>query len=118
MSVLLRLTSPFTGRKVGTDRFGNVYFESKKPFMRYGRTRRWVVYAGAAEATSVPPEWHAWIHHTTPEALPEQKRHPWMLDHQPNATGTAQAWRPSGHDYAGGRRPRSAGDYEAWTPGS
>lgn len=118
MSVLLRLTSPLTGRQVGTDRFGNVYFESKKPFMRYGRLRRWVVYAGAAEATSVPPEWHAWLHHTTASPLPEQKRHPWMLEHQPNPTGTPQAWRPAGHDYAGGRRPPSAGDYEAWTPGS
>jgi NADH:ubiquinone oxidoreductase subunit len=41
-----------------------------------------------------------------------------MLDHQPNLTGTPQAYRPAGHDYAGGRRNRTTGDYEAWTPGS
>jgi NADH:ubiquinone oxidoreductase subunit len=41
-----------------------------------------------------------------------------MIEHRPNPTGTAAAYRPQGHDYAGGRRQRTAGDYEAWTPGS
>ena len=30
MSFLLRLTSPLTGRKVGTDRFGNAYYEARR----------------------------------------------------------------------------------------
>ncbi|MCX7932481.1 MAG: NADH:ubiquinone oxidoreductase subunit NDUFA12, partial [Rhodovarius sp.] len=34
----------------------------------------------------------------------------------PNLTGTPFAWRPRGHDYAGGRRRSTGGDYEAWTP--
>ena len=33
-------------------------------------------------------------------------------------TGTALAYRPPGHDYKGGERPKTAGDYEAWTPGA
>jgi NADH:ubiquinone oxidoreductase subunit len=118
MSVLTRLTSALTGRKIGTDRFGNTYHESKADYRAYGRKRRWVLFAGDAEATKVPPEWHGWLHHTLDAPLAEQKRHPWMLEHQPNATGTAGAWRPLGHDYSGGRRNRTAGDYEAWTPGS
>ncbi len=119
MSVLLRLTSRLTGRQIGTDTFGNVYYESKADYRAYGRKRRWVLFnGGVAEATRVPPEWHGWLHHTCPAPLPAEKRHPWMLEHQPNPTGTAAAWRPAGHDYVSGRRNQTAGDYEAWTPGS
>jgi NADH:ubiquinone oxidoreductase subunit len=118
MSVLSRMHATLTGRLVGTDRFGNRYYESRKDYLGYGRKRRHVVFAGAMEPTSVPPEWHGWLHHTTDAPLPETRRHPWMVEHRPNPTGTADAWRPAGHDYAGGQRPRTAGDYEAWTPGS
>ena len=119
MSFLLRLRSALTGRKVGTDRFGNVYYESRGTLPVYGRTRRWAVYAGGGrEPTVVPPEWHAWLHHTTDAPLPEQKRYPWQQEHHPNLTGTAHAYRPPGHDYVGGTRRVTGADYEAWTPGS
>ncbi len=103
------------GRKVGQDRFGNTYYEERnaRPGMR---KRRWVIYAGEVEATKVPPEWHAWLHHTTEAPLPEVKLYPWQQEHVPNMTGTPQAYRPPGHELAGGRRPRATGDYEAWTP--
>lgn len=117
MSMLMRLCSGFKGRKVGTDRHGNLYFESRKVVPGFNHTRRWVVYAGKPEATNVPPEWHGWLHHATP-LLDENRRYPWQLDHQPNMTGTALAYRPPGHDYKGGERPNTAGDYEAWTPGA
>ncbi|MBU8538603.1 NADH:ubiquinone oxidoreductase subunit NDUFA12 [Falsiroseomonas tokyonensis] len=118
MSLMMRLTTALSGRKIGTDRFGNTYHESRKDFLGYGRKRRWVLYAGAPEATKVPPEWHAWLHHTANAPLPEAKAHPWMVEHRPNPTGTALAWHPAGHDYSGGRRQVTTGDYEAWTPGS
>ena len=113
-----RLLARLAGRQVGTDRFGNAYWESRKDYSGYGRKRRWVLYAGAAEASKVPPEWHGWLHHTAEAHLNDEKRHGWMVDHRPNATGTAQAYRPDGHDYQGGSRRLTAGDYEAWTPGS
>jgi NADH:ubiquinone oxidoreductase subunit len=115
--MLNRLFARLSGREVGRDRFGNVYYESRGNFRGYGRKRRFVVYAGADEATKVPPEWHGWLHHTTDAPLPEQKRHAWQVEHRPNPTGTALAYRPKGHDYEGGRRRETAGDYEAWTPG-
>jgi NADH:ubiquinone oxidoreductase subunit len=118
MSVLLRLTSALRGRKVGTDRFGNIYFESHRVVPVYGRRRRWVVYAREKEPTTVPPEWHAWLHHTTDAPLPEGKRYPWQEEHRPNLTGTPAAYRPAGHDYVGGTRRVTGADYEAWTPGS
>jgi NADH:ubiquinone oxidoreductase subunit len=116
--MFMRLLARMKGRQVGTDRFGNTYYESRDDYLNYGRKRRWVLYAGAPDPTTVPPEWHGWLHHTADAPLPEVKKHPWMIEHRPNPTGTANAWRPPGHDYSGGRRPTTAGDYEAWTPGS
>ena len=118
MSFMLRLSSALSGRKIGTDRFGNTYYESKRKLPVYGRARRWVVYAGAAEPTTVPPEWHAWLHYTTYAPLSETKRYPWQKEPLPNLTATPAAYRPAGHDYVGGRKQSQGGDYEAWTPGS
>ncbi|HYF09155.1 MAG TPA: NADH-ubiquinone oxidoreductase subunit NDUFA12 family protein, partial [Acetobacteraceae bacterium] len=65
------------------------------------------------------PEWWGWIHYTTHAPIPEDApRRPWQKEHRPNLTGTAEAYRPRGHDMAGGRRAAASGDYEAWTPGS
>jgi NADH:ubiquinone oxidoreductase subunit len=76
-----------------------------------------VTYAGRPEASSVPPEWHAWLHYLTDAPLPAEARRAWQKPHQPNPTGTAASYRPPGHDYAGGKRAAATGDYEAWTPG-
>jgi len=117
MSAMQRFVSGLTGRRIGSDPSGNVYFESRGDYLNYGRKRRWVVFAGVPEASNVPPEWHGWLHHTL-DAPIGAKRLAWMKPHQPNLTGTALAYRPLGADQAGGRRMPTAGDYEAWTPGS
>lgn len=106
-------------KKVGVDQFGNVYYE-KKPIKGYKKTRRWVMYKGAAEASSVPPEWHGWLHHQT-DVLPSQDgavsyRREWQKPHEANQTGTEHAYRPPGHILSGGERDPATGDYEAWTP--
>jgi NADH:ubiquinone oxidoreductase subunit len=118
MSPLRRLLARLRGRLIGTDRFGNTYFESYSKQPVYGRTRRWVVYAGAPDPTSVPPEWHPWLHHTIATPLPETRLYAWQKEHQPNLTGTEAAYRPAGHQYSGGVRRVAVGDYEAWTPGA
>ena len=51
------------GKKVGEDEFGNVYYEGGKD--SEGRTRRWVIYNGYADASTIPPGWHGWMHHRT-----------------------------------------------------
>lgn len=105
----------FFGRLVGRDSFGNRYYEERRA--RHGmRRRRWVAYAGIPEASKVPPEWHAWLHYTTDAPLTDGPRWPWQLPYVPNMTGTAASYRPPGHDYRGGKRPRTTGDYEAWLP--
>src|SRR3546814_7347583 len=72
----------------------------------------------SSDVCSSDLEWHAWLHHTTDAVPPEggPDRHPWQKDHQPNLTGTVQAYRPPGHTLKGGRRAPATGDYEPWTP--
>ncbi len=111
-----RLFTWLKGRHVGEDGSGNVYYEERRPRTGY-RVRRWVAYAGPADASQVPAEWHAWLHYTTDAPLVERPRQPWEKPHLPNATGTPAGYRPPGHDYEGGQRARATGDYEAWTPG-
>ena len=81
--------------------------------------RRWVIYNGEAEASSVPPSWHGWLHHTV-DVPPTQENYqprPWQKPHRPNLTGTPAAHRPTGSTLAQGRRPKATGDYKAWNPG-
>jgi NADH:ubiquinone oxidoreductase subunit len=105
-------------KKIGEDGHGNRYFAAS-PRKGYRRERRWVLYKGAPEASAVPPEWHGWLHHQTDEIPDSGKasfRRSWQKPHQPNLTGTLQAYRPPGHMLEGGRRDRATGDYEAWQP--
>jgi NADH:ubiquinone oxidoreductase subunit len=106
------------GDKVGTDAQGNTYFQSAKLKTTQGYDRRWVMYAGANDASNVPPEWHGWLHHSYDD-VPESHLAPariWEVDYTPNATGTADAYRPQGALERGGKRARATGDYEAWSP--
>jgi NADH:ubiquinone oxidoreductase subunit len=117
MTIGTRLFTYFRGRQVGRDDAGNRYFEERVQRPGSLRRRRWVLYAGGEEASAVPPEWHAWLHHTTDAPIAASARRPWQKPHLPNLTGTPAGYRPSGHDYRGGNRAPATGDYEAWTPG-
>lgn len=115
MTIGTRLFTMLHGSPVGRDAHGNRYFQDRA--LRRGlRRRRWVLYAGAEEASAIPPEWHAWLHYTTDAPLAESTRRVWQKPHLPNLTGTALSYRPPGHDYQGGHRAAATGDYEAWSP--
>ena len=105
------------GNLIGTDAVGNNYYEERS-IRPNGRARRWIMYKGEVEASSVPPEWHSWLHYTTDKPIQASARRPWSKPPIPNQTGTPDSYRPPGHDYEGGKRDRATGDYESWTPGS
>ena len=117
-----RIYSWLRGEEVGRDQFGNIYYREKgggyvhRDSLR--KERRWVIYADEVEASRVPPEWHAWLHHTAGEPPPPggPERRSWQKDHLPNLTGTDAAYRPPGHPLKGGHRDRTTGDYEPWKP--
>ncbi len=106
------------GKRVGEDEFGNVYYEGG--MSSYGLPKRWVIYKGYAEASSIPPGWHGWMHHRTdvPPSKDNYVAKEWQKDHRANQTGTPQAYRPPGSLAVAGERPRVTGDYDAWTPGN
>ncbi|HEV3174814.1 MAG TPA: NADH:ubiquinone oxidoreductase subunit NDUFA12 [Stellaceae bacterium] len=124
MTIGTRLFTWWKGKLVGADQFGNRYYGEKtpRPLRRGGgrdsRERRWVIYNGEAEASKVPPEWHAWLHHTVNEIPVDagQLKYPWQKPHLPNLTGTRFAYRPSGSVLKGGHRAPTTGDYEPWQP--
>lgn len=109
----------FGGAKhVGTDQLGNKYYRAK-PRAGYKHDRRWVIYKGEPEASSVPPEWHGWLHHQTddlPSAQETSYRRPWQKPAVPNFTGTTMAYHPPGDLTKGGQRDKATGDYTAWIP--
>jgi len=101
------------GKRVGDDGQGNVFYQNADG------SRRWVIYNGEAEASSIPPSWHGWMHHTVdvPPTAERYQPRPWQKPHRPNLTGTPGAHRPTGSTLAQGRRPKATGDYKAWNPG-
>lgn len=105
----------FTWRKgevVGEDDAGNTYYKERNG------TRRWVIYHGAVDASSIPPGWHAWIHHRV-DVPPNQEPYAakdWEKPHLANQTGTAGAYRPPGSTLTPEQRPQVTGDYEPWSP--
>lgn len=108
-----RLWTLRRGQLVGEDTQGNKYYADRKD-----AKRRWVVYNGLAEASRIPPEWHGWLHKTVDEAPADAGYTPrqWEKPHQPNLTGSQQAYRPAGSLVTGAPRAKTVGDYEAWKP--
>ncbi|QKX03035.1 NADH:ubiquinone oxidoreductase [Wolbachia endosymbiont of Litomosoides sigmodontis] len=86
------------GKFVGKDENGNSYYESSEG-------KRWVIYSSVSEPTTVPPEWHIWLHYTD-DAVPinSKKR---KLKHIPNLTGTKDAYYPN---------QKVKNYYERWNP--
>jgi len=106
------LTTRLYGEPVGTDAFGNRYYQNRSG------SRRWVIYNGTVEASRVPPDWHGWLHHTyaEPPTKAPLKAKPYEQPYQPNLTGTDAAYRPDGSLAKGGVRPPATGDYQPWKP--
>ena len=102
------------GKKIGTDRFGNTYYEGK-PIKGYKRPRRWVMYKGAPEATKIPPEWHSWIHFLV-ENKPSNniEKFSWQKSHRENLSGTKDAYRPDGS--LSSNLKKNMKKYETWIP--
>ena len=85
-----KLKTIFYGKLVGSDSFGNKYYESKIG-------KRWIIYHGEIDASKIPNEWYSWIHFTNNniEKIHDLKKFDWQKPHQSNQTGTENAYRPN-----------------------
>merc|ERR1719309_127960 len=86
-----------TGTLVGSDKYGNKYYENNKYMM--GRNR-FVVYPYEGrekyDGSQIPPEWHRWMQHMTddsPVAVPPTPRK-FIIDHQVNHSGSKNRYVP------------------------
>ena len=84
------LQTLFYGNMVGKDQYGNKYYQNRNA------SKRWVIYNGTVDASSIPPEWHSWLHKiikTTPDQV-KFNNFNWQKEHKKNLTGTNQAYTP------------------------
>ncbi|WP_317993099.1 NADH:ubiquinone oxidoreductase subunit NDUFA12 [Bartonella gliris] len=104
------------GKRVGEDQFGNVYYEGSAH--KDGYQRRWVIYKGYSEPSTIPPGWHGWIHHRcdSPPTQESYQPYEWEKPHVANMTGTKAAYRPKGSIVHNGERVSVHEDYDAWSP--
>jgi len=96
-----------SAKKIGTDEFGNCYYQNKSNGKRY------VIYNGIAEASKIPAQWHGWMHYTT-DIIPVQmntNKLSWQKIHIPNLTGTKNAYSPKGKE-----SNKTSSQYESWQP--
>ncbi len=82
------LKTLFFGKYVGSDEYGNKYYQSKK-------NERWVIYHSNIEATKITSDWYLWIHHTI-DRIPDNKdkKFSWQKKHLGNLTGTDDSYKP------------------------
>jgi len=83
------------GKLVGTDKYGNKYFESTQCV--YGQNR-WIEYVSREyDATQVPPEWHSWLHYSNElpgEQVQRSFQPQYSRNHIGNRTATEDAYFP------------------------
>ena len=104
------------GEQVGSDEFGNRYYRTRRVSGQPSSERRWVIFNGLAEPSTIPPGWHGWMHHRIAEPPAAYEARPWEKPHQQNLTGSPAAYRPPGSILHA--RPETPGDadYEPWRP--
>tara|TARA_B100000886_G_scaffold328460_1_gene276871 strand:+ start:928 stop:1281 length:354 start_codon:yes stop_codon:yes gene_type:complete len=83
------LKTLFFGKYVGSDEYGNKYYQSKQK-------ERWVIYSNNIEATKITSDWYLWMHHTV-DKIPDIKKnmkYSWQKKHLENQTGTTNSYKP------------------------
>ncbi|AKK20359.1 NADH:ubiquinone oxidoreductase subunit NDUFA12 [Candidatus Liberibacter africanus] len=102
------------GRIVGKDEFGNTYYEYRKK--SYGLPRRWVIYKGYTDPSSIPPMWHGWIHHRRVDSPKHEEGYvfDWQKPHRANVTGSLDSYCPGfSKNITDSSTKRK---YSAWSP--
>lgn len=110
MSLIDKIYIKLFYQKVGTDQFGNNYYQTKLKD-NFNRCKRYVIYQGQEDGSKIPPIWHAWLHHINDEAITDtSQQYDWQLPHTPNMTGTNLAYKPN--------RPikTEIAAYQSWKP--
>lgn len=106
MDIIHKLCIKLSATKVGSDEFGNEYYQNKSK-------KRFVIYKGQSEPTKVPMTWHGWLHYYSDEIPGEISKKSWEKTHLPNLSGTKNAYSPNN-----AKSEKTSSNYKAWNPNS
>lgn len=112
-SIFFKIYCFLFAKKIGYDEYGNKYYTKKNlsPKNNY-RERRFVIYKGIVEASKVPQEWNAWLHHAIDTPPIVKKKLSWLKDHSPNLTGS-----PFAYEYKDNKKSKQIKNiYSTWSP--
>ena len=117
MSLGTKIYTFLYGNHVGNDEFGNQYYCNSKNF-EDSLSKRWVIFQGEIEASRIPPHWHAWLHKTVNiPPLNYSHKYVWQKEHNPNLTGTSEAYFPDSHPLSKSKNKKKIDiKYEKWKP--
>ena len=98
----------FFGKFIGSDEFGNKYYENKR------NNKRWVIYKGEINASKITSEWYSWMHNISKESPLEKKttKYSWQKPHKDNKTGSIESYKPNKISKKG----KDFKKYESWKP--
>ena len=117
MSILRKINLFFNFKFYGSDEFGNKYFIAKNTDPVLKIRKRVVEYNGLAEASKVPPTWHAWLHYLVEDVDGGiEDLYDWQKPHAPNLTGTKDSYLPRWHMNKGEAKKVSQDKIIAWEP--
>jgi len=109
------IKGPTAGTLVGTDSFGNRYYENND--LAYGR-KRWVLFADTFNynSTSVSPQWHGWLGGVNdfPPTKHAYDKPIYAVEPYVTRTGTPDAYLPKGSWV--NPQKRNWKKFEAWKP--
>ena len=114
MDIINKFSIKIFCNQVGSDEFGNQYFEAKK--VKDSKKRRYVIYNGIAEPSKVPASWHGWLHYTTDDLPDNTHNHLWQKIHLPNLTGTKFAYFHFGNELEKTVKQKVDSSYQSWQP--
>ncbi|MDC1316077.1 NADH-ubiquinone oxidoreductase subunit NDUFA12 family protein [Alphaproteobacteria bacterium] len=100
MSLGFKIYSFFNGKSIGNDTFGNTFFVDKK-----NKSKRWVIYANGFGPSSIPTNYHNWLHGTS-DILP-------FFDTDKELTQSIVKQRVEKHI---NKKNKISSGYKAWKP--
>ncbi len=117
MSIGTKIYTWLKGNLVAEDEIGNKYYSDSKDFKDIS-AKRWVIFKGEIEASSIPAHWHAWLHKSIDiPPIKYSHKYKWQKKHKPNMTGTDEAYFPSSHPLSKNYNPEKKQDeYKSWKP--
>ena len=117
MTIGTKIYTWIYGKYVAEDEFGNRYYCNSENF-EDSSAKRWVIFKGEIEASTIPPHWHAWLHKTINiPPINYSHKYSWQKNIEPNLTGTSKAYFPNSQSLNKLKNFKKIEiEYEKWKP--